>query len=406
VESCAKACSPAAQNHRASIPAGAATTEGNKGVGEAAGFPGSKSGGGATKAPCKWTLSRGFFACATRRAAIVGAANPVRRVGPLLRSNVIQRRIDATFVWPVVRGPQSDLQAIQTFFDNYVASEYQRAKTLYADDDIKETMEASYNAYRTAYLQNEFTLKYYPHDVNSNAVQIKLNDLVARVNAVADQSDQYIEATRPVPFHPPAPVTIGAVPAIQQPEEILRHERKRRAEVKQLLGTTSPRQVRGFSGQTEAHTLLTALQNALTGALGVGFPLEHIGIRGSSVTGVRSRNLQPYEIGTGPYQNASDASDVDFFFTCPQLKAAIERTQHNLSPNRQMGADGVMNYDNLMHWLKLGAATNGYNNSVQLQNALELFALQTQNQIGRKAEPTFLGKPTNVLRADPGTMIF
>jgi hypothetical protein len=166
--------------------------------------------------------------------------------------------------------------------------------------------------------------------------------------------------------------------------------------------------LRGVGSRAEAHLLLTNLQAALNGALGGGYALGQVGIRGSAVTGIRTRTGTAFEQGTGPYQNASDASDLDFFFTCAPLEARIRATQNLLPEGRGLNAGGTMNAQYLNRWLtNCPAPGNGYANAAALAAALTTFSTNATALTGRKCDVTFIGNPTAAgLASDAGTLIF
>ena len=278
------------------------------------------------------------------------------------------RRIDTAYAtW--LAGTPSSLATRESYCAKYVASEYERVVALAIDDEMLASMREKHMVYQRLdrYSSNE--------DRTAEA----LTSLVASINVAADEWDRTLVAI--------APANNAA------DETKRRHERKRRAGIKQIVGTTQARTLRGVLGTVEGTRLLTTLQAALTGALGHGYPLGLVGVRGSSITGIRSRYNTPFEDALGPYQNVSDASDLDFFFTCHALEGDIRATQNNLHANRRINQSGTMSAQYLRDWFNLGAGTNRYAHSAALLLALTAFQDNAEVQIGRKCDVTFVGTP-------------
>jgi hypothetical protein len=283
---------------------------------------------------------------------------------------VVSRRVDPDFATyrgaAVVAVTKVEMQ---TFYDRFVANEVSRLSAMYIDDDVKNTM-------RQADLL--FTL-FMLNSNNIGEIQTRLSDLVVAVNAADDNIDTLLVNRN----------------HIAGTEEAHRDERYRRTGAKPVVGTTQPKTLRGVNSHAEGEQLLTNLHNAVNGALGGGaFVLGQVGVRGSAVTGIRSRTNTPFEEGTDDNQEMSNASDLDFFFTCPGLEAQIRRTQHHLNQGRRLNAGGTMSAQYLAGWLNLGAATNGYAASAALLAALTGFTTAAEALTGRKSDVTFIGNPT------------
>lgn len=306
------------------------------------------------------------------------------RVKPAMQMNgeLIQRRVDPDFVTyhNANGGGAATKPEMQTFYDRFVESEVARLSAKHIDDDVKEKMKSA-DLYFRLFMANSN---------QPNEIFRKLNQLVRAVNAACDSLDRIINAR-------------GA-PA--DAEQGYRYERERREGAKHFAGTTKEMALRGVASKAEADTILTNLHTQIAGAIGGGFAVGNVGVRGSAVTGVRTRNGAAFEQGVGAYDNASDASDLDFFFTSPTLEAQILATQHHLPADRRINAGGTMNAQYLHRWLNLGAAVNGYAASAALLAALTNFTTNTTNLIGRKSDVTFVGGATAAgLMGDAGTLI-
>lgn len=300
---------------------------------------------------------------------------------PGVRSAVVMRRIDPDFV--TYRGPAAGPATkpeMQAFYHQFVAAEVARFSARPIDDDAKQAMQTADLYFRLFMLNSQAP----------NEIFRKLNSLIAAVNAAADLWDAQLGLP-------------GAAPGS---EVSWRTERRRREEARHVAGVTKPMPLRGVDSRLEAQQLLANLQAALNGALGPGFALGQVGVRGSAVTGVRSRNQQPFEQGTGAYQETSDASDLDFFFTSPALEARIVATNHLLG-DRGLNAGGTLNAQYLSRWLtNCPAPGNGYAHAIALDAALDGFSSHARARTGRKCDVTFIGNPTRgVLANDPGTLI-
>ena len=281
---------------------------------------------------------------------------------------VVSRRVDPDFA--TYRGAAVAAVTkveMQAFYDRFVANEVSRLSAMYVDDDVKDTMRHADLVFNMFMLNSR----------DMGEIQDRLNNLVVAVNA--------------------ADANIGTLLANRNhnagTEEAHRDERYRRTGAKPEVGTTQPRTLRGVNSHSEGEQLLTALHNAVNGALGGGpYVLGQVGVRGSAVTGIRSRTNTPFEEGTDDNQEMSDASDLDFFFTCPGLEAQIKRTEHHLD-GRGLNAGGTMSAQYLAGWLNLGAATNGYAASAALLAALNGFTAAAEGLTGRKSDVTFIGNP-------------
>jgi hypothetical protein len=291
---------------------------------------------------------------------------------------VVMRRVDPDF--DTFRGATAGAATnaeMKGFYDRFVAAEVARFSNRTIDDDVKEAMKHA----------NLMFILFLGNSPDPAAVHAKLNALIAAVNLAANNWDAQLNAR-------------GTAAG----EASHRRERERRMEAVHHAGVTKEMPLRGVDSRTEAQVLLTTLQTTLNGALGGGFTLGHVGIRGSAVTGIRSRNRQPFEQATGPYQDVSDASDLDFFFTCPELEKKIRATEHLLPEGRGLNQGGTMNAQYLARWLAL--AKNGYANAAQLATALTGFSSTATSQVGRKCDVTFIGNPTAAqLTTDAGTLI-
>ena len=294
---------------------------------------------------------------------------------------VVMRRIDPDF--DTARGAAAGAVTkpqMQTFYDRFVQPEVARFSARTIDDDVKTAMQNADTVF-SMFMLNSQT----PAEIHA-----KLNALIVAVNAAADNWSTQLDA-RP---------TGGA-------ELAHRLERERRQDSQTRAGVTQENTLRGVDSRAEAHHLLLTLHNSLNVALGAAFPLGQVGIRGSAVTGVRTRTQTPFEQGVAANHNVSDASDLDFFFTCPQLETSIRASERHLPANRRLNAGGTMNAQYLGRWLQLGQALNGYAQSGALLAALNAFTAAATARTGRKCDVTFIGGPTQAaLAGDAGTLIY
>ena len=297
-------------------------------------------------------------------------------------SGVVMRRVNPDF--NTFRGPAAGPATkpeMQSFYDRFVGHEVARFTARPIDTDVKDAM---------THADLMFTL----FMLNSPApveVHAKLDALIVAVNASAANWDAQLGR------RPPAAGEVSH-----------RRERERREGAIHSAGVTKEMPLRGVDSRDEAHQLLTSLQAALNGALGGNYPLGQLGIRGSAVTGIRTRTRTAFEQGTGQYQDVSDASDLDFFFTCPALEAKIRQTQDLLPEGRGLNAGGTMNAQYLNRWLtNCPAPGNRYPHAAALAAALTTFSTNATARTGRKCDVTFIGKPTaDGLANDAGTLIF
>jgi hypothetical protein len=165
---------------------------------------------------------------------------------------------------------------------------------------------------------------------------------------------------------------------------------------------------------TEGTTLLDNLHARVTAGLqGSGVTIGQVGIRGSSVTGVRSRTQGPFEWGTDPYQEMSDASDHDYFFTCTGLDALIA---DHADERNNINSNGTMMGIYLLRFLRrLSEVQTGGRQPRQrfpwaatLRTELEAFTAAAETVTGRKSDVTYISPtgPTGTgLATDPSTVI-
>ena len=292
---------------------------------------------------------------------------------------VVMRRVDPDF--NTFRGPgagPATKPEMQSFYDRFVGPEVARFTARPIDTDVKNAM-TNANVVFNMFMLNSPALV---------EVHAKLDALIVTVNAAAANWSRQLNRR-------------GAAAG----EVSHRRERERREGAVHSAGVTKEMPLRGVDSRAEAHQLLTSLQAALNGALGAQYALGDVGIRGSAVTGIRTRTGTAFEQGTGPYQDVSDASDLDFFFTCPPLEAKIKQTQNLLPEGRGLNAGGTMNAQYLSRWLALRG--NRYPHAAALAAALTNFSTNATALTGRKCDVTFIGNPTAALLAnDAGTLIF
>jgi hypothetical protein len=301
----------------------------------------------------------------------------------------VQRTIDPDYnTW---RGTRPDSKAlIGEFYRNYVEPELARLQNAPADPTLKNQMTADVGTMRTEAQANPF---------NVGTAVNALTALVTSINAVADDL-----STR-----------VGLInPAHEDRETQARRERTRRTGAKTRVGTTKPGPVRGLRSAAEGTTLLDDLQAAVTrGLQGSGLAIGQVGVRGSSVTGTRSRNQAPFEWGIGRYQEMSDASDHDYFFTCTGLDPLI--TQYADERNN-INANGTMMGIYLLRFLRrLSEIQTSGRRPVQqfpwaatLRDELIAFTAAAEAVTGRKSDVTYIsptGQTGAGLAADPSTVI-
>lgn len=290
-----------------------------------------------------------------------------------------QRRVDPDFTTILAGNPLSK-PAMQSYYDDYVKAEFTRLSNKFIDDDIKEDM-------KFAHLK--FTLFMLNSQANDE-IQQKLDELVVAVNAAADSLDSIINARPPT----------------ADMETTKRRERERREGAMPKVGTTKPMALRGVQSKAEGEAILTGLRTTLTASLGAGFPLGHVGVRGSAITGIRTRTQTPFEDGLGDHDSVGNASDLDIFFTCPALERLIRDTQNHLPEARRINAGGTMTAQYLARWLQLTVQQNRYANAATLLGALTTFQTNTEALIGRKSDVTFCGGTTAAgLLNDAGTLV-
>ena len=319
---------------------------------------------------------------ACRLLAGVAAASSARKLS-------IQRTIDPDYnAW---RGARPDSQAlIAEFYKNYVQPELTRLENAPVDPALLNQMTADVGTMRTEARANPF---------NVGTAVNALTALVTSINAVSDALS----------------TSVGLInPAYEDKETKARRERTRRTEAKTRVGTTKPGPVRGLRSAAEGTTLLDDLHARVTrGLQNSGLTMGDVGVRGSSVTGTRSRNQAPFEWGTGPYQAMSDASDHDYFFTCTGLDPLI--TQYADDRNN-INANGTMMGIYLLRFLKLlsEVQTSGrrpvarFPWAATLRDELIAFTDAAEAVTGRKSDVTYIS-PTGLTGAglanDPSTVI-
>lgn len=305
-----------------------------------------------------------------------------------VRKLSLQRTIDPDYnTW---RGARADSRAlIAEFYRNYVEPELARLQDAGVDPALKTQMKADVRTMRAEAQANPFNV--------ATAVNA-LTALVNSTNAVSDDLN-----TRVGPANPH-----------EGKEAQARRERTRRSGAKTQVGTTKPGPVRGLRSATEGTTLLDDLDARVTrGLQGSGLVIGQVGVRGSSVTGTRSRNQAPFEWGTGTYQEMSDASDHDYFFTCTGLDPLI--TKHADERNT-INSNGTMMGIYLLRFLKRlsEVQTNGrrpvqmFPWAATLRNELIAFTAAAEAVTSRKSDVTYIsptGPTGSVLATDPSTVI-
>lgn len=340
-------------------------------------------------APATDALSARVFALqrTAGNAAVCRAVTGVAAVSSVRKSSV-QRTIDPDYnTW---RGTRADSRAlIGEFYRNYVEPELVRLQDAAVDPTLKQQMNADVGAMRAQAQANPF---------NDATAANALTALVNSINAVSDDLN-----TR-----------VGPVNPHEGQEAQARRERARRSGAKTRLGTTKPGPVRGLRSAAEGTTLLDDLNTRVTrGLQGSGLTIGQVGVRGSSVTGTRSRNQAPFEWGTGPYQEMSDASDHDYFFTCTGLDPLI--TKHADERNN-INSNGTMMGIYLLRFLKRlsEVQTNGrrpvqmFPWAATLRDELIAFTAAAEAVTGRKSDVTYIspiGSTGSGLATDPSTVI-
>jgi hypothetical protein len=311
----------------------------------------------------------------------VAAVSSVRRPS-------VQRTIDPDYnTW---RGTRTDSRAlIREFYENYVVPEWDRLRDAAVDPALKDQMKADARTMRAEAQANPFN------------VATAVNALTALVNSINAVSDDL--STRLGPGDPH-----------EGKEAQARRERTRRSGAKTRLGTTKPGPVRGMRSAAEGTRLLDDLAAGVTrGLQGSGLAIGQVGVRGSSVTGVRSRNQAAFEWGTGAYQEMSDASDHDYFFTCTGLDPLI--TAHADERNT-VNSEGTMMGIYLLRFLKrLSEVQTRGRRPVQmfpwaatLRDELIAFTAAAEAVTGRKSDVTYISPTRQTgsgLATDPSTVI-
>ena len=303
-------------------------------------------------------------------------------------SRSIQRTIDPDYAtW---RGPNPDSrQLISQFYRRYVQPEYARVRQAAVDPALIQTMSADMQTMTQEAQQNPF---------NVPTAVVALNALVLSINAVSDAMSDNVGPSNPY----------------ENPEQKARRERTRRTGAITTIGGVKPGTVRGLRSAAEGAQLLNDLHAAVTRGLnGSGLTLGQVGVRGSSVTGIRSRNQGQFEWGTGQYQNMSDASDHDFFFTCTGLDPLINRhggERSSLNSNGTMMGIYLLRLLGTLAEVKTGSKrpTPSYPWATTLANELKGFTTAAESLTGRKSDVTYIS-PTGgtgaTLATDPGTVI-
>jgi hypothetical protein len=300
----------------------------------------------------------------------------------------VQRTIDPDYdTW---RGTRADSQAlIGEFYRNYVQPEVERLKNAPVDPALMNQMTADMATMRTQAQTNPFNV--------ATAVNA-LTALVNSINAVDDELN-----TR-----------VGPISPNEGRETQARRERTRRSGARTRVGTTKPGPVRGLRSAAEGTRLLDDLHARVTAGLeGSGLAIGQVGVRGSSVTGTRSRTQGPFEWGTGAYQEMSDASDHDYFFTCTGLDPLIKK---HADERNTINSNGTMMGIYLLRFLeRLSGITTSGRRPVQLfpwaatlRDELIAFTAAAEAVTGRKSDVTYVS-PTGLtgagLEADPSTVI-
>lgn len=300
----------------------------------------------------------------------------------------IQRLIDPDYVtW---RNGRPDTRAlVAEFYQNYVHPEYERLREVPAEETLKTQMTQDAQAMRIAAQAQPFVV--------ANAVAA-LNALILSSNAVSNDWDQSVTNSQDQKF-------VGG--AGQQ-----RRQRTRRETTKTRVDATKPGTVRGLLSSQEGTTLLNDLHNAVTvGLAGSNLVVGQVGVRGSSVTGIRSRTGTGFEYGTGGSTDISEASDHDFFFTCTGLDAVIQKYGDD---RNKLNENGTMMSVYLLRVLEtIAAVTNRqrqatYPWAVVLRTQLTNFTAQAEATTGRKSDVTYIspnGSTGQGLDADPSTVI-
>ena len=309
--------------------------------------------------------------------------------GLLTNVAAVQRRIDPDYAtW---KGAQADTRAlIGEYYNNYVQPEYTRLLTAPVDPALITQMRADMRAVVAQSRANPF---------NAATAVTALNALATSINA----ADAEMELRLGV-----------ANPPGEDRETQARRERTRRAGAMTRIGTTKPGPVRGLRSATEGTTLLNELHTRVTtGLQGSGLAIGHVGVRGSSVTGIRSRTGEAFALGTEAHQVMSDASDHDYFFTCTGLEQLI--VQHGDERNT-INANGTMMGVYLLRILqRIAAAPTSNRNpaprypwAATLRTELIAFTDAAERRTGRKSDVTFIsptGATGAALATDPSTVI-
>jgi hypothetical protein len=343
-----------------------------------------------TTAPAAGALSAPVLAL-QRMAGNRAVSRLLARVaaGSSARKLSIQRTIDPDYAtW---RGARQDSHLlIGEFYKNYVQPELDRLQNAPVDPTLKAQMTADVGAMRTEARANPF---------NVGTAVNALTALVTSTNAVANALS----------------TTVGLVnPAYENRETQARRERTRRTGANTRVGTTKPGHFRGLLSAAEGTTLLDDLHAAVTrGLQGSDLAIDQVGVRGSSVTGTRSRNQLPFEWGTDQYQGMSDASDHDYFFTCTGLDPLIAE---HADDRNNINANGTMMGIYLLRFLLRlsGIQTSGRHPvrrfpwAATLRDELIAFTAAAELVTGRKSDVTYIS-PTGLtgtgLATDPSTVI-
>lgn len=300
----------------------------------------------------------------------------------------LQRTIDPDYAtW---RGPRADSRLLLVeFLNNYVVPEVQRLAKLGTggDLDLWNQVKADYRTTDAAMAANPFNLV-----AAVNAV----NALVANANAMSADRD----------------VRVGPANQLADAEDRARRERTRRENSMTRIGTTRPGPVRGLQSAREGGQLLDRLHTDLTaGMQNSPLVLGQVGIRGSSVTGIRSRSQQPFESATAAHQVMSDASDHDFFFTCTGLDHLIDAhadDRNTINENGTMMAVYLLRFLQRLSGLTDRHGAPLYPWAAGLRTHLTNFTTWAEGITGRKSDVTYIS-PTGTtgagLAADASTVI-
>src|SRR5205085_1685436 len=124
---------------------------------------------------------------------------------------VIMRRIAPGYTAWLAAAP-STMTRRESFCAKFLTSEYQRARTLAVEDELKDAMEKKLLVYE----------RLDQYSSNEDRIAEALNELVSSINAVVDAWDTTVVA--------------GAPDEYANDEARRRHQRKRRAGVKQFVG--------------------------------------------------------------------------------------------------------------------------------------------------------------------------